>query len=546
MSVRSLATLDVLVIDCQATAASPRGHLIELGWSRVGPPGTTPHTRLISLPAHARIPPAVARVTGISEAMLRDGVDVQVAWRALAAEASTFAQQPVPAVAHFARFERPFLRSLAAGAPPFDLVCTHGIARRLLPDLPRCSLRALTGYFGRGIGTLRRSGEHVEATAFVWRHLVRLLEGQGVFSWSDLHRWLAAPASAGRRPGRAWPMPRDVRLSVPDAPGVYRLLRTSGDVLYIGKASSLRDRVNSYFRKQHGVGERMLEMLSQARDLSFEVTPSALEAALLEADEIKRHRPPYNVALTAGTREVWFTSPDLGERAPQASPRYPVGPFPSAQMLDQFAALVRGSRAAVGEGAWGPADSVFAAGLEQLRAAHGELSRDDLGAHAGFLRLGTRLWREGRRDRDPESEDGSVAGRAGTAWTADLVQVALERLALRVALAVRRARWLTRLVDASVVWSEPGAAGARLLVLHQGEYVLHAAVPRGALPPVQPGHLRAIAARRAGFTVARFDRVRVLMTELKRLIGERAPVAAHFGASRALAGARLARVFAWL
>ena len=176
-------------------------------------------------------------------------------------------------------------------------------------------------------------------------------------------------------------MPRELRLSVPDAPGVYRMLRTSGDVLYVGKAMSLRHRVNSYFRKQRGVDERMLEMLSQARALSFEVTPSALEAALLEADEIKHHRAPYNVALSAAAREVWFTSPGFGERAPQASTRNPVGPFPSAQMLDRFAALVRGSRAALGEGRWGPADTVFAAGLDQLRAAHGELARDDLGAH---------------------------------------------------------------------------------------------------------------------------------------------------------------------
>ena len=100
-------------------------------------------------------------------------------------------------------------------------------------------------------------------------------------------------------------MPRDVRLSLPHAPGIYRMLRTDGSVLYVGKAASLHHRVNSYFRKQNGVPERLLEMLSQARAISFDVTPSPLEAALLEPDEIKRHRPPYNVALTiAGPRVV--------------------------------------------------------------------------------------------------------------------------------------------------------------------------------------------------------------------------------------------------
>src|SRR5206468_12874231 len=134
----------------------------------------------------------------------------------------------------------------------------------------------------------------------------------------------------------------------PDRPGVYRMLRTSGDVLYVGKASSLHDRVNSYFRKQHGVHERMLEMLSQARAISFDMTPTPLEAALVEADEIKRHRPPYNVALTVDDRAIWLTSPDLSARSPHPSPGRPLGPFASTRALDQFDALARADRAAVG------------------------------------------------------------------------------------------------------------------------------------------------------------------------------------------------------
>src|SRR5262249_39591060 len=155
------------------------------------------------------------------------------------------------------------------------------IARRLLPDLPRRGVRALSGYFGRGVGVLRRSADHVEATAFVWRELLRLLQGEGISTWSALQEWLAITPATRQRRRRVWPMPRDVRLSVPDAPGIYRMLRTSGDVLYVGKAASLRHRVNSYFRKQNGVHERTLEMLSQARGISFDVTPTALEAALV-------------------------------------------------------------------------------------------------------------------------------------------------------------------------------------------------------------------------------------------------------------------------
>jgi DNA polymerase-3 subunit epsilon len=341
-------------------------------------------------------------------------------------------------------------------------------------------------------------------------------------------------------------MPRDVRLSLPDTPGVYRLLRTSGDVLYVGKASSLHHRVNSYFRKQSGVPERMLEMLSQARAISFEVTPSALEAALLEPDEIKRLRPPYNLALNDEDRALWFAPPDLSARSPYPSPRCPLGPFPSAEALDQFAALAQASRAALVRGRWGPDAAVFDAGYTGLCAAHPELSRTDLGAHARLLRLGTRLWREGRRDRDADGDEATGTDPQVAAWTPEHVQVSLEWLALRAALARRRARWLTRLVDAAVVWSQAGVTGARLIIIENGEIIVRAAVDSDVTPPIPPGVLRPTAARREALTVARFDRLRVLTSELKRLVAAGDPVAVRFGVAPALSGARLARALSWV
>ena len=539
----SLSQLEVLVIDCQATAAAPRGHLLEMGWARAGTITTRPDARLVALPEGEHVPAAVVRLTGISDRMAHDGIDAHVAWQELSNEAATLARQPAPTVIHFARFEQPFLNTLAGGVAPLDIVCTHDIARRLLPDLPRCGVRALTGYFGRGVGTLRRSADHVEATAFVWRELVRLLARQGISTWSALQDWLAVHRTARQRARRVWPMPRDVRLSLPDAPGIYRMLRTSGDVLYVGKAASLRHRVNSYFRKQHGMPERTLEMLSQARAISFDVMPSALQAALTEPDEIKRHRPPYNVALTVEDRALWFAPPDLSARRGYPSWQFPLGPFPSAAMLDEFTALAAADRRALGSGRWRPDAATFVAGYAQLCAVHPELSRQDLGAHDRLLRLGTRLWREGRRDREVDADEETLAT---ALWTPELVQRSLEWLSLRAALARRRAIWLTRLVDASVVWTEPGTAGARLITVENGEVVLQADVETNVTPPIPPGYARPVTARREAFTVARFDRLRVLNTELKRLIATDARVALRLGVGPALADARLASVLWWV
>jgi DNA polymerase-3 subunit epsilon len=542
-----LSQLEVLVVDCQATAAAPRGHLLEIGWARVlGTTITDAHAPLIALPDGEQIPPVVARITGICEPMMRSAVDGRCAWGELTDQAASLTQQPAPTVIHFARFEQPFLRNLAAGVCPLDVVCTRDIARRLLPNLPRCSLRALAGYFGRAVGALRRSADHVEATAFVWHELVGLLDRHGVATWGALHDWLAGPAPPIRCRRRIWPMPREVRLSLPAAPGIYRMLRTDGSVLYIGKAGSLHHRVNSYFRKQAGVPERLLEMLSQARAISFDVTPSPLEAALLEPDEIKRHRPPYNIALTTASRALWFTSPDLSARRPQPSPRCPFGPFASADTLDQFAALARAGRAALASGSRGPDEGTFTAGYDRLCATHPELARGDLSDSAKLLRLGTRLWREGRRDRDVDEDDANDLRRGVTVWTPEFVQVSLEWLAWRAALARRRAIWLTRLFESSVVWAEPAGGCARLMVIENGEVVLREAVEAHATPPIPPGYRRPVAARREAFTLASFDRLRVLTTELKRVIAAGAPVALRLGDRPALDESRLASALWWV
>jgi DNA polymerase-3 subunit epsilon len=546
-SVPPLSQVEVLMLDCQATAAAPHGHLLEIGWARS--PGTVAdiRTHLVALPIGASIPPAVARITGISEPMVRDGVDPDLAWRELAEDVARIAAQPAPTVIHYAQFERPFLRALACGEPPLDIVCAHEIACRLFPDLPRRSLRALVGYLGGGLGVLRRSAEHVEATAFLWQRLVQRLEDEGVSTWTALRAWLATPVTSPRPLRRMWPMPREARLALPKSPGVYRMLRTGGDIRDVGKAASLHHRVNSYFRKQHGSDERMLEMLTQARAISFEVTATPLEAALREPDEIKRCLPLYNLALTVADRAVWFASPNLSERSPRPSASCPLGPFLSADTLDQFSALARGDHAALASDRWGPGPATFDAGYERLCATHPELTRIDLNPPARLLRLGTRLWRQGRRDRDPEDDqEATDSARRVTAWTPELVHVQLERLALRAALVRRRAMWLTRLVDASVVWREPGASGARLLVIEGGEIALSADADPDAPPPIPPGYGRPVIARCELFTVASFDRLRVLTTELKRLVATGAPVAVRFGPAPALVNARLATALWWV
>jgi len=86
------------------------------------------------------------------------------------------------------------------------------------------------------------------------------------------------------------------KFNLPDGPGVY-LFKKGRKILYIGKATSLRDRVRSYFAPDlvKGRGERIVAMVTEATSVTHQRADSILEALILEAELIKKHQPPYNV-----------------------------------------------------------------------------------------------------------------------------------------------------------------------------------------------------------------------------------------------------------
>jgi excinuclease ABC subunit C len=89
---------------------------------------------------------------------------------------------------------------------------------------------------------------------------------------------------------------RAVVKTLPVRPGVYRMLDARGDVLYVGKARALKNRVTQYTQVARQP-KRLLRMISQTRSMQIVTTHSEAEALLLEAQLIKRYRPPYNVLL---------------------------------------------------------------------------------------------------------------------------------------------------------------------------------------------------------------------------------------------------------
>ncbi len=98
------------------------------------------------------------------------------------------------------------------------------------------------------------------------------------------------------------PKPKDDILSqkldhLPTDPGVYQFKDVRGNVIYVGKAKKIRNRVRSYFQDSRHHNGKLKVMVSKIRDLEVIVTDSEAEALMLENNLIKEHQPRYNVAL---------------------------------------------------------------------------------------------------------------------------------------------------------------------------------------------------------------------------------------------------------
>ncbi|MFZ5892739.1 MAG: GIY-YIG nuclease family protein [Myxococcota bacterium] len=544
---RSLANLDVLVVDCQATGASPTfGHVLELGWGVVRPDaperfGAEAHW--IKLPEGHRVPVQVQKLTGYDPSAEREDIADHEAWQRL--RAAVALPGGVPTAIHFARFELGFLREWSARfepeAPfPLDAVCVHAIASRLFPELPRQSLRALAGYLGHSLHLSRRSLGHVEATAFVWRRLCAELATRGIESWEQLQAWLterAPPKPRSKRP--KYPIDSARYRTLPDKPGVYRFLRSNGDVVYVGKARSLKKRTTSHFTGKAGAFTAP-EMLTQVSDIAVTLVDSALEAALLENDTIKALKPPYNVQLVGSDQPAWYSNRDFDRALSMADEHHLIGPVPSEyslRPLSALIALVSDSPStpllraqAVGVSALMPPDEgVFSAGWAELQARHAvDLKMSSKSPRRKALRFAKQLLQSPVFSKTEEELDQAVESSPRT-WDPLRVARHMESAMAQAYRAYRRTRWLRLIHDSDVVFREPDGDVVRLLEVRGGEIVSAKGVESGYSPGSRsrPG-----SESMCDFDRTRYDRLRILTTELKRIVRDGGEVAVYWRGNR--------------
>ena len=136
---------------------------------------------------------------------------------------------------------------------------------------------------------------------------------------------------------------------LPTSPGVYLLKDAAGNILYVGKAANLRNRVRSYFGAGQKLTPKLQRMVARVSELDFFVAGSEQEALILECNLIKRHRPRYNVRLKddktfpylkISLNEDW-PGVYITRRLEENGGRY-FGPFASAKSVRQTLKVIKG------------------------------------------------------------------------------------------------------------------------------------------------------------------------------------------------------------
>lgn len=353
LSARSLDDLEFVVLDVETTGLAPGRHrLIEVGAVIVrGGEFVANFSKLIN--PERSIPQFITKFTGISPHM--------VARSASAAKVLPRLRDFIggrPIVGHNVGFDLGFLNYEAGRASLTSTFADSGIdtialARRYLTGMRRASLDRVATALHIPVGNRHRALPDAQITAKVFILLLARAREEGCQTLEDLYRALdgVAPSRASmpaaRPTGKIYLNPA-WRQNFPSLPGVYLMKDEAGEVIYVGKAKSLRDRLASYYSQPLGYTRKMDGLLQSVREIETRTLGSELEALLVESHLIKKLQPRYNVQLR-NYEQYPFIKVDVQHAYPRFYATREVsadgakyfGPFRSGRIVDATIELIQ-------------------------------------------------------------------------------------------------------------------------------------------------------------------------------------------------------------
>ena len=321
-TLQSLDEVEFVVLDTETSGLRPGpNRMIEVAGIRLRGGEVLDSFQTLVNPGR-RLPPFIVQFTGISQEMVESAP-------AAAEVMPDFLRfiEGATLVGHNIGFDIGFLTYEAQllGLPfPLDGIDTILFARRYLPALRRFKLDMVAEHLKIPLAKRHRAMGDAQVTAAVFLKLVERARKQGLetlgqlrrrlqlpVSWSgaisdlsmsrQVDQWradgkLSAQAAPSRPTGSLFLNPA-WKQHFSDKPGVYLMKDSNGQVIYVGKAKCLKNRLASYYNQPLGYTRKMDGLLQNVHEIETRELGSELEALLVESQLIKQLQPAYNVQL---------------------------------------------------------------------------------------------------------------------------------------------------------------------------------------------------------------------------------------------------------
>lgn len=297
---KNISDTDFIVCDVETTGLSPvYNRITEIALIKVhNGEITDKFSSLINPRQH--IPREITLLTGISN----EDVINKPLFEDICGKINSFIfgeNSQIIFTGHNVSFDYKFLfHSFERAGIKFDCstLCTCKLARRLLKRLRSKSLINVATYYGIKFERQHRAYDDALATAKILINFLDLLSND--YEFDSTEEIIKFQNSRIFNAENKSPALKRINLSLkdfPNLPGVYFMKAKNGEIIYIGKAKNLRERVSSYFRYNSELPVKIRKLLNNIRSVEYETTNSELSALILESKLIKKYKPRYNSAI---------------------------------------------------------------------------------------------------------------------------------------------------------------------------------------------------------------------------------------------------------
>ena len=282
------------VFDFETTGTSARtDKVIEIGMARIRK-GKIADTFSTFINPGRPVPYYITNITGIKTEDVQDAPYFDEVYSKI----KEFIGDSV-LVAHNLGFDISFLRNECFAAElemvPNAAICTLKLARKVFPALPSKSLGNIVKHLKiRHRGVHRGLGDATATGKVLLKMFTTLREDHNIDTIEELISFQSSPSLPPTFNIKKRKLAEDL-VKVPPLPGVYFFKNVKGEIIYIGKAKSLKDRVRNHFMSN--ALRKSKKIVQAASSLEFKTTNSELTALLAEAELIKLHQPRFNTML---------------------------------------------------------------------------------------------------------------------------------------------------------------------------------------------------------------------------------------------------------